>query len=233
MGRRPFRRRSASRFRPRTHWLRGLNFNFSEVFTGTEVRDTGGAAIAFAHAVQLTGDEDLQTVGGEGAVIKRIVGSVKTLILQDGNGGVAENGADVRQSIQLLMIPDVAVSAFGILPQNVAAPLHNIEGLGQENILATRHWLQPRVVTASGVDIDDLSVASPLAAAAGGTIGTAFTAWFDRDVWDYDVTVPRRIEPNEHLWLITQWTSWFGTVIAGQDDVTYAGYLRLLAIKGR
>lgn len=238
-----FRRRRGG-FKRRTHWLDGVTFLYKDAFTMDAINDPLGVRIGWAHAVQLTGDQDILDVGGESAVTKRLLGVVQPLFFDDDSlqDPIKLLGARCIQSIQILTIPrSTQVAAQGVA--TIASWLvSQDDGLGSEDILWTRLSMQPRAnpvgFNPTYADISTWTQNKSITGVIGNTATwrESYGAWNTHLEWGLDVSVSRRLESEKSLWLITQIVDFNGDAPTGAalpPTVRYNGYLRMLAVKGR
>lgn len=197
--------------------------------------DTGAVTYGFVHAVQLTGDADLAQVGGESAVIRRIVGHVRPIVGYGTDADLtpfylATGGVRIIQTIQLLHIPE-STEGFAI-PHQFASPPMTSQGLGGEDILWTRTVWQP--AAAATESWDNLQYTNY----TDGAVNVFPVAnFFQPDSrYDIDISVARRLEEDKQLWMVTYADAAFQlTPPPGPTSfigIAYGGYLRELVTKG-
>lgn len=178
---RRFRRRF---FKRPTEWLDGLSFTFatpeSGGLTGFPLVPHFNAVPAVdGHTVEIPLFPDEGLEAADSYTLLRVVGELfphVTVVTQQGEQALEEFGADIRATFSSRRLYANAVASGGqVHPFAFAAT-----GLGEEDILNTRSWMQPRinpnfpVVPPPFVTEDLISniIVHDLSAALPGAIGT-------------------------------------------------------------
>jgi len=208
-----FRRRFRRGFRRKrvTHWATGNQFHFGEVFAMSPRFDAAANLLGFSHIVQITGDVDLFEGGGEGMLLKRIVGYLRPIIALDvpeGEDILPLDGAKVVTSFQQVMVPEGTVQAT--VPTTLAQYMLNPLGLGSENVLFTRVHEQPGYRPGSGISVGVELWHSLMSqfSTNNTSIGQVFYQpanglYQSSQDWNFDITSVRKIEENYHVFMVT------------------------------
>lgn len=234
-------RRSRGRFgrrKRRTYWVEGNPLRFTDAYAGDLIRDSAGTAMGRSHVVELVGAIDLPDVGGEGAVVKRILGHCKPLVhvAVDPVTGtlLGDRAYIIMQSIVLLTRPEGTITAqtnTSLLAPWLMSTL--TAGLGSEDLLHTRFMYQP----APYDNINYFTSLEYMTFNDGGAVQAQQRPefWAADKEYDYDVTVSRKLDEDKTLFLVTQWQRRFSATFSEQADAThiaYEGYFRGLVMKG-
>lgn len=248
--RRRFTRRARGRWgrRPKTYWLTGVSFSYAtSQFPLVQVMDGAGNPICDSAEIPIISVDDFLSHGGDGFILHRIVGQVRHIVLsadEQGTPVVADEGADVRRSIQKRRVyQQTATSQLD--GEQLHSHLFSQVELGDEDILDTRSFFQPSLLTEVSFRTLDLAGESHLVTAntdplGGGNINT-FDTWsnFFADqlgptVRDFDLRCRRKVEQDSMPFLYYDVRSAVGGTLAGtQHSLALQGYLRMLVTKGR
>lgn len=231
MGYRRFQRGGNRRgMRRRTLWSPGIILNFSEAFAMEAITDVGGGALGSGHAIELVGAGDLPYAGGEGTIVKRILGNVRPLITTQA-GTLWQNAAFTiyQQIVKVTRPANSLVLQVARLAPTLLYP--HSAGLGSEDIMWTRHLEQPACVDANAfTDLQYLFF----------TDATTYNAprkdyWDPKGLsaYDIDVNVSRRLDEDSQVFLVTQAQYWNApqTAISPDPYIRYDGYIRELLQK--
>lgn len=223
-------RRRASFGKRQTYWTEGTPLSFDNFYQGEPVQDPAFAVLGRSHVVELVGAVDLPDVGGEGAVVKRIVGHVKTVFGTNGELMPAGEGIRYVQFYALLTRPegtqlaqnDPALLAPWLLPPVTA-------GLGNEDILHTKfRSLSAFVNSASIAALHDNTVILD----GANIVHPRTDFWLPESDYDVDFTVSRKLNEDKTLFMITQWQPRGATADPAATFISYEGGFRCLVMKG-
>lgn len=225
--RRTGRRRTIKR---QTYWTEGQPLSFQNTNEGEIVRDTAGTIIGRSHVVELVGAVDLPDVGGEGAVVKRVVGHCKPAFVNSAQQIPLNQGIAYTQFFCLITRPEgtqLAANDPGLLAPWLMHPI--TAGLGNEDILHTRFGSQNAYSVTSALSahynnvviLDGANIVHPR---------TDF--WLPERDYDYDFTVSRKLHEDCTLFMVTDWQARGVPGDPLATNVTYEGFFRCLVMKG-
>jgi len=261
MRRRRFGRRFFRRRKP-THWLTALVGTWDgtvgdDRLIPQPVADPGtGLPIFHSVELPLVTLLDIRFHGGEALNIRRIVGDLEFLYVDDTEQiiDVPREGAEFRFSVQTRRVygqseGGAVATALGS-PIGIQAHSHlfrNAE-LGDEDLCWTGRARQPSrfsedfvAVIGDVLDSRRLAQDSTLGAPIT-TFDTRSNFWFDQSpesrgisMRGFDLSLNRRLDEDNLLFLYIDITNVGGSTIApaGIPRLLFNGYLRLLAQKGR
>lgn len=252
--RRRFRTRRFGRrfFKKPTEWLDGFSFTFSKPdngagITGFPLLPHFDASPAFdGHTVEIPLFPDEGLEAADSYTLLRVVGELMphvTTVDQQGSQPLAEFGADIRATISSRRLYANAVA--------VGTEVHpfafSSQGLGEEDILHTRSWLQPAinpnapVVPGPFVTIDLLSnmVIHDLSAVLPGAIATSqynermVSTLCEPERCMVDISCRRKVTRDTRPFLYFDVLDSEGTPLSNAEahHLQLRGYLRLLVRK--
>lgn len=250
--RRRFKRSFRRRARPKTYWLTGKTFSFTEdVLPLEQVLDVLGGTICHSTEVPLFDAGDFASHGGDGFLLHRIVGQIRHVVTtQDGPDDqtvLINEGADVRRSFQKRRVYGAtgqsALPSAGLVQHS---HLFSQIELGDEDIMHTAEFFQPATsdetisLFIGAVDSLRATLINP-----GGIFSA--DASLSRDPWsnfffdqlgptvrDIDIHCKRKVMADDLPFLYYDVRDSIGNTLVGTaPGIRLQGYLRFLVTKGR
>lgn len=235
------------RARPKTYWLTGRSFSFTEdIFALEPVDSIAGGQICHSCEVNLFDAGDFASHGGDGFVLHRIVGQIRHLVtMQDEQNSLISNGgADVRRSFQ-----KKRVYAQATISAQAGEAIHShmfsqIE-LGDEDIMHTASFFQPSLFNDLEVTpfINAVLSQRPFIQQFAGAGNDQFESdpwsnfWADQigpSVRDIDIRCHRKVMQDDQPFLYYDVRDAIGNINSETaPGLRLQGYLRFLVTKGR
>lgn len=201
-------RRGFRRAKRRTAWVPGVNFGETVGFATLSLADLGAGSTTFGFTAPLTDIDDQRNLGGEDAVVARVISDVWFYLASNGATPVQRF---LRWAFFVAEETPVAPGPGGVA---VNAPdLWTAVVLGYENILQT----------------GQVFVGPTDALAPTGLEDAAFQ-WNESSRLLNDFKVKRKLQENRQLYFTIQAAPVGGTAC---DSVRCSGYIKVLLMSAR